>query len=143
MQIIYIFMDWSAANAAKDANYPQFRIKPQNYTLLPLRETENFIIDKTNQLKKYWDKPEEEIPACSKEELWQDEPQYKYFKNPEGVRSTKNFDNYYEAYDRFIKDGSVGIVKTVEGEARACRYCAASTICNQAALLKSTGNLII
>lgn len=143
MIIDYIFTDWSAIKAAQDKEYPQTRVLAQHYKLKSIPETEAFIRDKINQVVRYQQSNQDEIPLCSEEDLWTTETVYKYFKNPNASRSTKNFSNFYEAQQRFVQDGSIGLVKTVPGEVRACRYCAASSICNQAKQLKDEGRLVI
>ena len=105
--------------------------------------TESFIKNVLRALDEYWDKDQDQIPECTKEQLWVTDPVYKYFKNPNASRSTKNFSTYYEAHERLTKDGSVGIIKEVKGEVKACRYCAAASICNQAKQYISEGRLFI
>jgi hypothetical protein len=48
-----------------------------------------------------------------------------------------------EADQRYADDGMVGIVKTVRGEVKACRYCEVSDICKQAQNLILQGRLVL
>lgn len=144
MCIQFIFTDWSAAKAKADPNYPQKRHLTRTYNLLSLEDTERFIKQKLKLLDQYWDKPEEEIPHCTDEELWRSEPVWKYYKNPDKLdRSTKNFDNKQDAYIRLAQDGNIGIVKEVPGKAIACKYCKAFAVCTQKDQLIATGDLEI
>jgi len=62
-----------------------------------------------------------------------DDPVWKYYKDPtKKQRSTKNFDNEYEANKKLAEDGFVGEVVKVMGTPKACNYCSARSICNQA-----------
>jgi hypothetical protein len=82
------------------------------------------------------------LPDCTPEELWQKDPVYKYFKNPQGKRATKNFMSLLEANQLKAKNGGVGIVKTVFGEAKACNYCKAASVCEQRDRLIEEGILV-
>ena len=58
-------------------------------------------------------------------------------------RSTKNFTAKDEAIARKNADGGVGVIVTVEGEVKACRYCPVVGICNQAEQLLAMGRLTL
>lgn len=144
MTIQYIFTDWSAAKAKQDKNYPQSRVIGQKYVLKSLEETEQYVREKLNNLIKFADADQDEMPACTDEDVWANPPTYKYYKDPtKKTRSTKNFDTYWEAHKRFIDDGSVGEIVTVEGTVGFCRYCPAASYCNQAAKYIEQGRLVL
>lgn len=144
MKIQFLFTDWSGAKAKADPKYPQKRFMTRVFDLKSLNETESFIRQKLTAIEENWDKPEEEIPPCSDEELWRSEPVFKYYKNPEKTaRSTKNFDTHQEAMIRFIEDGRVGLVKEVPGQVMACKYCSAFALCTQKDALIATGDLVL
>lgn len=135
MLINYVFTDWSALRAKieKDKGSPPHRMMSVKISLKSLEDTETFIRTKLKAVQDHLSKPEAELPLCSKEELWQDATVYKYYRNPATKdRSTKNFDNFAEAQMRLVKDGSVGVIDIVKGEAKACRWCPAVAICSQA-----------
>lgn len=142
MAIQFIFTDWSKLNSLREKNYPPKRIMEYPIPLMPISETEAYIKRKLAELKKYWDKPEEDMPPCSREDLWQDDPIWKYYKG--GVqtnRSTKNFDSLVEANQRRIDDGGTGLVVEVPGKAKACNYCNAAPMCKQRQELIAVGLL--
>lgn len=143
MDIQYIFTDWSSANALRDSSYPQKRVMTKSYPLWSLEKTEEYIVNKLHTLKELADVPQDALPLCSSEDLWESETKYKYFKNPNGTRATKNFTTLEEANQRMADDGNVGVVKTVRGEAKACRYCDVIDICDQAKLLIADGRLTL
>lgn len=143
MTIHYIFTDWSALKAKQDKDYPQSRLLSQTYKLMSIQQTELFLKDITNKIKKYINSPEEDIPECTMKDLWADESTFAYYKNPNATRSTKNFKTYYEAHEKLVKDGSVGLVIERKGEIKACRYCSAVGICNQAKNYIEEGRLFI
>jgi len=143
MEIQFIFTDWSSAAALRDPKYPQSRVMTKRYPLWSVEQTEQYIKEKLSKLQELIDTPQEQLPVCTKEELWESDTKYKYFKNPKGTRATKNFDTLEEANQRMADDGMIGVVKTVRGEAKACRYCDVVDICQQAKALAAEGRLIL
>lgn len=141
--IQFIFTDFSKLRAMTEADkgYPPTKVLEHRVPLLSLDETEAFILNKLQAIKQYMDADEVDIPLCTKKELWQGESVFKYFKNPEGKRATKNFDNRFDAEQRMLDDGSVGIIKEVVGEAKACLYCPAFAACKQKDALIAQGLL--
>lgn len=130
LAIRFIFTDWLAVKAKSDPKYPQHPIVTKLIPLMSLAETEAFLSRKLDELERYKDSPEKDIPLCSDNDLWRTEPVFKYFKNPGSKRSTKNFADKQEAYARLAQEGK-GTVVEVPGEVKACRYCAAYPVCTQ------------
>ena len=145
MNINYIFTDWSAAKARMDTkSYPQQRVLTKKYPLWSREETQNWIQNKLAQYKLHSNTPQEGLLECTDEELWATEETFKYYKNPNKLdRSTKNFKTMNEALVRKSADGDVGIIKTVPGEVKACRYCPVVGICTQAETMLAEGRLVL
>lgn len=136
MKINFIFTDWSALKARADKNYPQRRIEVRRLELMSIADTKEYLRKRLQELKMFWGKPENQLPACTPEELWQKPTTYAYYKNPKNTtRATKVFsgDNAEtEAIHRRHKDGGKGLVIKRPGEVKFCRYCPARAICQQA-----------
>ena len=130
IQINYIFTDWSAHQAKGGKDYPPLRLLSQKYNLMSMGETDTWIKSKLRQLDKYWDKPEDELPPCTDEDLWRNETVWKYYGSEDAQRSSKNFDNPHDAA-LYMRTKKKGVVREVKGEARACYYCPAFTVCKQ------------
>jgi hypothetical protein len=135
MRINYIFTDWQKMQARSNPKYPQKRLEQKMLPLMSLEETEKWISDKLDQIKKYANTPESELPHCTDEELWRSEPKFKYFSDPEkakdkNARSTKNFDTLAEANQHRVAMGK-GAVVTGPGEVKRCGYCEAFAGCTQ------------
>lgn len=130
--IQYEFSDWSA-HSVKQKNYPPHMQMPYKLPLMSVAETNSYITNKVAQLEQCWNLPEEDLPACNSEELWQTNSVWKYYKNPgkSMKRSTANFATSMEANARLALDNNVGLVVEVKGKARACAYCKAFSICKQ------------
>lgn len=148
MDIHFIFTDHQASKARIDPNYPARAFKKQSFKLMPLAETTKYLLDKTTALERYWNADEADIPLCDDEDLWRSDPVFKYYKDPKkastpGSRSTKNFENRYDANLRLVEDGSVGIVIEKPGEVTACKYCQAFPVCSQKDQLIARGELVM
>lgn len=132
IHIQHIFTDWSRADAKIKPNYPQSRLINSSHNLLSLAETEAYIMERTNKIRKYWNAKDEDIPYCTDEELWRTAPKYKYFSDPNKTdgRSTKNFDDLAEA-NKYRAEKGKGVVLTELGKVKACNYCQAFNICKQ------------
>ena len=145
MNINYIFTDWSAAKARMDTkSYPQQRVLTKQYPLWSIEETQNWIQNKLAQYKLHSNTPQEGLLECTDEELWATEETFKYYKNPNKLdRSTKNFKTMNEALVRKSADGDVGIIKTVPGEVKACRYCPVISVCTQASTMLADGRFTL
>ena len=142
IQINYIFTDWAPMKALQDKSYPKTGIVSQQYPLMTIDQTQQFVANTLAQIDKYTGLPQDQMPACTLEELWRDEPVFKYFKNPaKRARSTKNFTTSAEAYQRLHADNSVGVVVEVPGLVRRCNYCNARAVCQQAEELTLAGYL--
>ncbi len=145
MNINYIFTDWSAAKARMDTkSYPQQRVLTKQYPLWSIEETQNWIQNKLAQYKLHSNTPQEGLLECTDEELWATEETFKYYKNPNKLdRSTKNFKTMNEALVRKSADGDVGIIKTIPGEVKACRYCPVVSVCTQASTMLADGRFTL
>jgi len=144
VSIQFIFTDWSAAQARRDSKYPQSKVLTKDYPLWSFEQTDAYIKQKLDDITELLAKPQEELPECTPDELWESETKYKYFKNPNKVaRATKNFTVLSEAQSRMIDDGNSGLIETVKGEVKACRYCEVVGVCEQAKNLIQQGRLVI
>lgn len=142
MLIHYIFTDWSKAESLRNSNYPKARVHSQKYNLLGLDEIEQFVKDKLELYDSMKHQQEKDIPYCTDEELWRKPTVWKYYKNANATRATKNFDNPSEAYALQQTNG-VGEVREVKGTVSACKYCPAFLLCSQKDELINSGDLIL
>ena len=132
VNIHYIFTNWTPMNAKRDPKYPKSKILSEKYPLMSLAETERYITNKLKQIEEQSLLPEPDMIICSDKELWRKAPVFKYYKDSTKTkRSTKNFDNSYEAAVYKQSKGNVGIVKEFGGEVVACKYCSAFELCTQ------------
>jgi len=139
-RISFLFGDWMASRVGTD--YPATAIDSKFFPLMSEFKTKQFIDNRFNEIELYRKAPEHQLPECTSEELWKDADVWKYYANPaKTARATKNFDNITEANLRLAKDGNKGIVKTVLGKVKACKYCKAAPLCKQKDRLILSGQL--
>jgi hypothetical protein len=145
LEIIEIYLDWSAIKAKVSAQgtYPPYPIIVKKIPLTPILETGRFIKGRIKLIEDLYDAPQEELPLCTDDELWRKDPTYKYFKNPNNQRSTKNFSDYDEALAFKAAQGHVGEIRIEPSKATACKFCSAATVCTQAMDLIKKGELDI
>jgi len=128
----------------RDKEYPQKRILAKQYPLMSIQETDTWIKGRLQQIALLSNAPQHTLPLCTKEELWQSDSVFKYYKDPtKTARSTKNFDNMADAQTRLGADGHVGKVLEVVGQVKKCQFCKVNTICDQAKDLVAAGLLIL
>lgn len=145
ININYIFTDWSATKARQDSSYPQQRVLTKRYPLWSTAATEAWITNKLEAFARLIDLPQELLPECSSDELWESQTIYKYYKNPDKMtKATKNSNTMDEALAyKANKGGGAGVIVEVPGEVKACRYCPVVAICRQAEALLAAGRLVL
>jgi hypothetical protein len=146
MMINYLFTDWSKATAMQRKDYPQTRIIQQKVELLSIEKTEQFLTQRLTQLENLEHVPQDMLPRCTSEELWQNDPTYKFYadKNKVGARSTRTVKTLAEA--QLIQSGKYkgeGVIVPHQAEAKYCLYCSGRPICTQADELIQAGLLRI
>ena len=142
--IQFIFTDWKKHEALFKASkgYPSTRMHQHKVRLMSVPETDLWVRRKLEHIDLLMDAPEAELPLCDRQDLWQDECVYKYYKNPEKLtRSSGNFDTMAEATIKWIEDGRKGVIKEVYGPAKGCLYCEAFKLCSQKDQLIADGTL--
>lgn len=133
IRINYVFTDWQKSQVSTIEGYPKTKIVAKDIPLLSLEDTENWLINKIRQIRKYRDAPQGEIPLCTREDLWIGESQFKYYSDPTKTdgRATKNFGQDKTAAYQFMAEKGKGTVKEFVGEPKRCGYCSAYPICKQ------------
>lgn len=142
----YLLLDWTRALAARDPSYPPHAVPHRVVPMLSLEDTERWIQQRLTLLVQLKDAPEESIPDCTDEDLWRSDPVYKYYtsENPlPGQRSTKNFGTDLTAAMQHQATKGKGVVLKKPGQVRACAFCSALSICQQARNLVATGDLVL
>jgi len=147
-EIFYWFTDWSKQKARSDSQYPQSRLGHKEIMLWSIEETETYIknrvIEIDRAIKNYKETGDTKF-RCNREELWQTDDVYKYYKpNKSGKinysRAYKVCNSLQEAQDLIMKF-SEGDIKFFPGEIKRCNYCSVTEFCPQYKEYKEQGLL--
>lgn len=143
MAIQFIFTDWQSSRT-REPNYPNMRTVEKKFILNSIASTDAFIKQRVATIKKYWDKPESELPKCTDEDLWRKPTVYKVYKDANAKRAMSGgvFEQDKRGAERFAREKDA-IVKTFPGEIVACRYCKAFEICEQKQQYLDSGELTL
>lgn len=137
--IDFFFTDWQASKAKIDDTYPRNRIQPgYRIDLLSLEETEKLIRDKIIEIINNRDKPDDELPLCTKEELWAEEDTWAVMKIG-NKRATKLCDSQKAALEYISNNSLKAEVVHREGKIKRCKYCSAAPFCNQFKDMRAKG----
>lgn len=134
MDIEFIFTDWKQGLTNQEG-YPEAPVKTIHIPLLSTDEIEEFISNKLSDVLAHMMSVQDDIPPCTKEELWQDESVFQYFSKSENKRASKNFTTHADAY-AYLTEKGTGVVREKLGQAKACNYCQVRPICKQAEQLQ-------
>lgn len=143
LTICFIYSDWTRAKAEQDKDYPQVGAGFKQIPLMSIQETEQYIWNKIQKYEKFLNSPEEELPECTSDELWQMPSSFKVFSKPDAVRALRVFETEPEAYaylatiDR--KKYPSAFVKEIPGYVKRCFYCPALPLCKQRMKYKVKG----
>lgn len=133
MTIVYFFTDWKAG-LAYDSNYPQHKVLSVKFTLDTIENTQAFVERQVDEIDRLMPLGQDDMPVCTREELWQGPGKWKYYKKKGAKRATKNFDIPSEAHDRLILDGNTGEVIHFPDQPTACTYCDVNELCKQGSI---------
>jgi hypothetical protein len=131
-QVNYLFTDWNPTQAASNPAYPQSNTAGVTVALQDDTQVENFIRNKIQLFEEFQDAPEDVLPPCLPEELWQAESTWAYYSSADkiGGRAGKVSTEYAEIAAHYNSKGS-GVVIERPGKIKFCNFCAGSDICKQ------------
>lgn len=136
-KINFWFTDWSAAKALAGKDYPKSRCLSKLVTLLSTVDTEKYIVGRLEAI----DKAMAELPECADEELWPNPTVYAHMR--EGRKTAvKLYGTKKEAEEAVILSGSQkDYMEERPGGYRRCKYCYASSICDQYKRMKEQNQI--
>ena len=130
MAIQFIFKDWNKNMVSNDPRYPKMPVLEHTVPLMPITQTELFVLGKIADIEKYMYADEADLPYCTDEDLWRRDTSYKYYSKPDSKRASKVFDNPGDANMHLANKGK-GEVREIKSQPTACLYCSAATECSQ------------
>ena len=137
--IDFFFTDWQSSKARTEDKYPNNRIAPgYKIKLLSSEEVEKFIVSKLEQIVDFRDVPDDDLPFCTKEELWAEDDTFAVYKIG-NKRATKVCDSKEEADQYQLANKISGHIQHRPGKVKRCKYCSAAPFCNQFTQLMEAG----
>lgn len=136
--IVAILRDWTASKVGTQADYPPAAIQTLDIPLWRPKDAEEYFMErvKLHVKARSVDFAGRELPLCTKEERWEDEPKFAVMKEG-NKRATAVFEDHDNALE-FIrqssdKDKAKLAVVPRPAEARRCKgnYCKVSQFCTQ------------
>lgn len=133
MSVLMVFTDWTPLKAQSDRQYPQANILERRLQLMSLAETERWVKNRLVELECYEDAHQNDMPACTPEELWMEPTKWAYYRTAKAKRATKVCKTRTEAETLKAQTGSPeSRVIERKSEPKYCKYCEGRTICLQA-----------
>lgn len=133
IRVCFLFTDWQKSMVGTVEGYPTARCAYKDVELMSTEETEKWVRTRLRQIKKFYDLSADQMPPCTDEEVWLEEPVYKYYANPEKTdgRSTRNFKDHSEAI-AFLESKGKGVILSSPPKAKKCKdFCSAFLVCKQ------------
>ena len=134
LNIIALFLDWIELKSVKDPNYPQSPVVQYQLPLWSWKKTEEFLVGRVELMKKYEETPDNELPACTSKEMWEDPTHFACFKTPKAKRAARVFDTIDEAIGYMKSTGGYtkdSFIEIRHGRRKRCdRYCEVNIFCN-------------
>lgn len=130
-RIIQIFRDWSRTKAKVTAGYPKAPVNTIDFYFeeKDFIEIEKLITEKLQEINKYINTPDDEIPTCSKENRWATEDKFAVMKN--GRKSALRVLNSLEEAQTWIQFNGGDRIEERPAESRKCKdYCQCNKFCN-------------
>lgn len=136
INILAIYKDWQKMRAMRDRKYPQEQIMEYELELWSMDNTEGFVYDKIEILKKCEDLADDALPHCTSEDMWEKPTKYACMKTKKAARANRVFDTMEEAQDFMNTSKAMAtdsaFIETRRGERTRCQeYCECAEFCNQ------------
>lgn len=125
-----ILKDHSSTKAKREADYPKQPVFKVEFAVTDeaMAEIETFIRDKTSELIKYEDVPDEELPLCSLEDRWNDGDKYAVMKK--GRKSALRVLDSEEEAELYRMNNGGDYIELRPGTDKKCEdYCRCATKC--------------
>lgn len=137
---IQMYVDWVKGQTFRK-DYPPSRIVAVTVDLMPVDETLRYALKYYRAFNKLYEAEDKDIPECDDADLWRGQPVWQYFSSADNKRATGNYPTERDALFAKRQNGSKGVVRIKRDKARACHYCDAFAICQQAKRMIQSGEL--
>jgi hypothetical protein len=131
---IWLFMrDWTKSKYTKQYNYPDHPVASVEFDLGKPQDVEDFILDNLNQLIKFENVDDNDLPLCTTEERWNNGDTWAVIEKGK-KRALKVFDSQIDANymaTRLTAEGSDVTIEERKGIDKKCiDYCSVNSYCD-------------
>lgn len=133
-----ILKDHSKTKAKFDPDYPKLPVYKVEFEVTDesIAEIDKFINDKINELAKYEDKPDSELPLCSAEDRWNSGDKFAVMKK--GRKAALRVLESREEAELYQNEKGGDYIEYRKGEDKKCeQYCTCCTKCDYYKKLKN------
>lgn len=134
---VAFFLDWVESQKMKNHQYPPEPIVEYKIDLWPMKEAEEFIMTRMRMHVDCEDLADNELPPCTKDEMWETDTKFALMKDENAKRAMKVFHDakdITEAVAEAVKMPTVSKDSFIEirhGERKRCnKFCAVNEYCN-------------
>lgn len=135
INIVALYLDWVEREMLSKPEYPRKPVEEYELTLWYFKDTDLFIREKIRGMKNAEELPDEALPLCSSEDMWEKNTngQFAVFKDEKAQRASRKFDSFDEAKAFIMSKGREYqiIEKRLPIRTRCEKWCDAAPWCNQ------------
>ena len=131
IQIVGLMRDWQKSKAITE-NYPKSQIQVIDVKLWNEIDQETYIIERISLFESHNETDSNNLPYCTKKELWQDSDKFAIMK--EGRKSAVRLLDSQEKAEQFIIDNELNdkhYINVRIAKPKRCDYCDGKDFCNQ------------
>lgn len=123
-----VLKDWSKTKAKVDKGYPQLPVLRVSFDAADIAGVDLFIRNKIDEIIKYENAPDDELPLCSLEDRWNDGDKYAVMKN--GRKTALRVLDSMEEAEKWKSNNGGDYIETRKGVDKKCMdYCLCCTKC--------------
>jgi hypothetical protein len=135
--VVAFFLDWVEGQAMQRHDYPKEPIMEYNINVWPIQETFEFICDRMKAHYECEQLPDDELPPCTKEEMWEDDTKFALMKDQNAKKAMKVFHDAtslteaVEMASQMPKVSADSFIEIRHGTRKRCnKFCAVNEHCN-------------
>lgn len=135
LRVVCIYRDWTPAMTSRDARAPQQQAEVVQLPLWSFESVRSFVRERVTALKGAENLPDEELPFCSPDQMWEKPTRYAVMRAGR-QRAVRVLDSH-EAAERVRRNETTRtsiaheVVKRAGERTRCERYCSVAPFCSQ------------
>jgi hypothetical protein len=135
--VVAFFLDWVESQALRRHDYPQAPVVEYEIDVWPMEEAEQFVYDRMHLHYDCEEVEDDMLPACTPEEMWEDETKFALMKDEKAKKAMKVFHDARDLPEAvrmacaLPKVTANSFIEIRHGQRKRCnRYCGVTQHCN-------------